>query len=324
MILATYRSSDGHTCVGLEPQRFGAALQDQQGLLWVDLDQEAPENCEGLLHTLSGFHPVAIEDALHESDVCKIDDWGDYLYIVLHEITFDPVLGTQELDVFLGKNYLVTHHTEPIRALERIHSLCERDERNLGRGPSYLLYRLCDELATDYMAIIDQIDHRVDVLEDAIFDRTKPLLLQDIFNLKRALILLRSVVSRTREVVNRLARGDCPALDDETCVFFRDVYDQFVRLHDVTEGLRDVLTGALDTYLSVVDNRMNETMKTLTLIATLFMPLAVVVGFFGMNFFQPAAPLLRWTSGTVFVITLVAMVLVPVAMYLWMRKRAWM
>ena len=106
-------------------------------------------------------------------------------------------------------------------------------------------------------------------------------------------------------------------------MFFRDVYDHLVRLHDITEGLRDLVTGALDTYLSVVSNRMNEVMKTLTVITTLFMPLAFLTGFFGTNFFQPVIPLAAWTGKTVFYLFLVAMVIVPAGMYFWMRRRAW-
>jgi magnesium transporter len=297
-------------------------------MLWVDLSQEPTESCEHILRTIFGFHPLAVEDALHESHVPKINDWGDYLQVVLHGLTFDrrgnPALATRELDVFLGPNYVVTHHAESIPTLERLSSICTRDERNLRQGPTYFLYRLCDEMSADYMTVVDQLDDEVEALEDAIFDGAGPRLVQDIFQFKRALIALRRVVAPTREVVNKLARGDYAVVDGERRVFFRDVYDQLVRMHDLTEGLRDVVGGAVDTYLSVVNNRMNEIMKTLTVITTLFMPLSFVVGFFGMNFFQPAAPLPNWTSLPAFVATLAAIVAIPLGMYLWMRRRAWM
>ncbi len=132
---------------------------------------------------------------------------------MLHGFAFyrhsDPALVTQELDVFLGPNYVVTHHSDPIRTVERTRSICERDERHLRQGPTYFVYRLCDELAADYMAIIHQLDDEVEALEDAILDNAGPHLVQDIFQFKRALIALRRMVAPTREVVNKLARGDC-------------------------------------------------------------------------------------------------------------------
>ena len=142
--------------------------------------------------------------------------------------------------------------------------------------------------------------------------------------MKRALLYLRRIMAPQREVLNKLARGDFIVVSGDDRPFFRDVYDHLVRLYDISEGLRDLVSGALDTYLSVVNNRMNEVMKTLTVITTLFMPLAFVVGFFGMNFFEVTRPLPVWTGRVAFVVVLCAMVVTPVAMYLWMRRRAWM
>jgi magnesium transporter len=148
-------------------------------------------------------------------------------------------------------------------------------------------------------------------------------LLAQIFTYKRALVHLRRILTPQREVVNKLARGDFAILDPDSRIFFRDVYDHLVRLYDITEGMRDLVGGALDTYLSVVSNRMNEIMKTLTIITTLFMPLSFLTGFFGTNFFQPVVPLSAWTGKAAFYIMLAATVLIPTGMYLWMRRRAW-
>jgi len=175
-----------------------------------------------------------------------------------------------------------------------------------------------------YMPAVEAIDEAIDRVEDEIFGQPGHTLLARIFALKRALLNLRRIIAPQREVLNKLARGDYAVVEAGDRIFFRDVYDHLVRLHDITEGLRDLVSGALDTYLSVVSNRMNEVMKTLTIITTLFMPISFLVGFFGTNFFQPAAPLEAWTSRPAFVIVLVTMVLLPAAMFLWMRKRAWM
>jgi magnesium transporter len=328
MIRSLYYTRDGRVRADLAPEAFPAALQDAQGLLWIDMSCEPAEVCEPILRQVFGFHPLAVDDALNESHVPKIDDWGQYLYLALHAVVFDQnqdmQLDTLELDVFLGSNYLVTYQARPVVTVDRVWALCQRDVRYLQKGVEYLLYQLADELAADYMPVIEQLDEAIDQIEDQVFDDPSPNLLERLFALKRALLRLRRILAPQREVLNKLARGDYPVIDREHNMFFRDVYDHLVRLHDIVEGLRDLVGSALDTYLSVVNNRMSEVMKTLTIITTLFMPLSFLSGFFGMNFFQPAVPLETWTGRAAFGLTLAAMALLPVSMFLWMRRRAWM
>jgi len=271
MIRSIYRTHSGQIRTDLRPDEFTRALQDTQGLLWVDLVGEPRDVCAPVLRDIFDFHPLAVDDALEESHVPKVDDWGLYLYLVLHAVVFDPrnnqQLNTLELDLFLGQHYLVTYQ---------------------------------------------------------FFDNPTPSVLENIFALKRALLHLRRIIAPQREALNKLTRGDYAVIDVEERVFFRDVYDHLVRLYDITKSLRDLLGSALDTYLSVVNNRMNEVMKTLTVITTLFMPISFLVGFFGTNFFQPVASLNVFTDQPAFVLFLAATVLLPAGMYMWMRRRAWM
>jgi len=328
MIRSLYRTQDGQIRTDLKSDEFRAALQDMEGLLWVDLVSEPPDACRPILRNTFGFHPLAVDDALEEAHVPKVDDWGEYIYLVLHAVVFDQEaaepLNTLELDVFMGKNYLVTYQAQPIAAAERVWTSGQRDVRHLQRGAEHVLYKLADELAADYMPVVEVMDEAIDRIEDEIFDNPGPALLGHIFTLKRALLHLRRIIAPQREVLNKLARGDYAVIDAEDRVFYRDVYDHLVRLYDITEGLRDLVSGALDTYLSVVSNRMNEVMKTLTVITILFLPVTFLVGFFGTNFFQPIVRMNAWTSRPAFVLMMVAMILVPAGMYLWMRKRAWM
>ncbi|MBC8448832.1 MAG: magnesium/cobalt transporter CorA [Chloroflexi bacterium] len=328
MIRSLYRAHDGQVRANVRPDQFAAVLQDAHGLLWVDLMGEPPAACAPILHDTFGFHPLAVDDALEETHVPKVDDWGAYIYLVLHAVVFDvhgvEPLHTLELDVFLGSNYLVTYRTRPISAVDRVWAACQRDERHLQRGAARLLYQLADELVADYMPVVEGMDETIDQIEDQIFDSPGPSLLERIFTLKRGLLRLRRMIAPQREVLNKLARGDYAIIGEEDRVFFRDVYDHLVRLHDITESLRDLLGGALDTYLLVISNRMNEVMKTLTLITTLFMPVSFLTGFFGMNFFQPVLSLEAWTGRMAFLLLLATMVLLPAGMYLWMRRRAWM
>jgi magnesium transporter len=272
MIRKLYRTEDGHVRIDLRPEGLSAALQDTEGLLWVDFESEPPDVCEPILRETFDFHPLAVDDALEEAHVPKVDDWGLYIYLVLHAVILDTQgdgqVSTLELDVFLGKNYLVTHRTQSIAAVDRTWAACQRDERHLQKGVGHLLYKLVDELVADYMPVVEGIDEAIDQIEDQVFDNPTPSMLEQIFTLKRGLLRLRRIIAPQREVLNKLARGDYAVIDAEERVFFRDVYDHLVRLYDITESLRDLVGGALDTYLSVVNNRMNEVMKTLTVITT--------------------------------------------------------
>ena len=311
----------------LPPQEFPKLIQNSRGFLWVDFVAEPPEVCLPILEGF-GFHHLAIDDALQETHIPKLDDWGDYLYIVLNymKVTkendqWNPMVD--ELDVFLGANYIVTHHDHPITAVDETWQSCDRDPRTLQMGPDHLLYKIADFVVADYMPIVEEIDEGINRIEDEVFDRAAPRVLERLFALKRVLLAMRRIILPQREVLNKLARDDYKVIDPKDRVFFRDIYDHLVRLHDINESLRDLVSGALDTYLSVINNRMNEIMKTLTIITVLFMPLTFLTGFFGMNFFEPHGTLQAWTSKPSFYIILITTFVLPVIMYFWMRRGKW-
>jgi len=327
MIRALYYQNGGEIHTQLAIEDFKPALENTEGLLWVDFEATDPQDDEPIMRDIFGFHPLAIDDALQESHVPKLDDWGEYLYIVLHSVVVDKnvdgQLDTLELDIFVGKNYMVTHHDQPISAIERVWDLVHRDFRHLKNGPDHLLYRLTDEVVASYMPVVEAIDEEIDLAEDQVFDRPTPQTLEKIFTLKRATLHLRRIVGPQREVLNKLARDDYAVIDTRSRIYFRDVYDHLVRLHDITESLRDLVGGSLDTYLSVINNHMNDIMRTLTIITTLFMPLTFITGFFGMNFFTPTSPLEIWTGLPAYIATLVIIILTPIAMFWWIRRRGW-
>jgi len=327
MIRALYRTQDGVFHSDLPPERFVEALRDERGLLWVDFVGTPPDTDAPILLDTFGFHPLAVDDALQETHTPKVDDWESFLYIVLLAVDFDGEsveMNTLELDVFLGKNFMVTHHDQTISAVERVWTSCQRNERHLKSGADHLLYAVADELVAQFMPVVDNVDEAIDQIEDAVFDRPEPTTLAQIFKLKRVAIDLRRIISPLREVLNKLARDDYPMIDARDRVYFRDVYDHLVRLYDINEGLRDLIGGTLDTYLSVINNNMNDVMKRLTAITTLFMPISFLAGFFGMNFFQPAVPLNIWTGLPAFVLTLGVMLLTPTLILIWMRRNKWL
>jgi magnesium transporter len=322
MIRTFYHSGTGNVTIDLPATDWCTALHDQTGVLWVDFSAAPLGAVEPHLRDTFGFHVLAIDDALREVHVPKIDDWGDYIYAVVHGVVFDSkslVLTTRELDIFLGRNYLVTHHRQSVDAVERVWRHICNDHRRLEHGPDYLLYLLLDTLTADYMPAIDALDATLDALEIAVFARQTPHTLNTIFAVKRAALHLRRIIGPQREVLNKLARDSYQVIDPDDRVFFRDVYDHLVRLVDLNETLRDLTSGALDMYLSVTSNRMNEVMKVLTIISALFMPISFVVGFFGMNFSG-----LPFDNHWLLAGALAVVVVTPFSMLYWFMRRGWL
>lgn len=321
-----YYSKDGTLQTDLELMDIAFAIHDQEGLLWVDFQGNPPEEDREVLSQTFDFHPLAVDDALEEVHVPKVDDWGKYLYIVLHAVVDGPnhEVGTRELDVFLGENYLVTHHDEEIAALTHLWESLPRDPRQLKNGPDYLLYRLVDELVASYMPVVDALDEWIDQIESQLFNSPQPEIAEQIFAVKRAVLHLRRIIAPQREVLNRLARDEFQTIDQQARVYFRDVYDHLVRLYSLAENIRDLVSDTMDTYLSVINNRMNEIMKTLTIINSLFMPITFITGFFGMNFFFPHNFSSFWTTSLVLAATLLVLIFTPISIYIWIRRRGWM
>jgi magnesium transporter len=329
MIRALYHSPSGGLPVEASPDRFRDLLDGEDGLLWVDFQGEPNETSEPVLRETFHFHPLAIDDALQESHVPRVDDWEQYLYLVLHAVLFEQAqsgtIDTLELDIFLGPNYMVTHHDLPIQAVEAVWQRCQHDERLTKNGSDHLLYELADQLVARYMPVIDALDQAIDQIETELFNTPEPDTLERLFALKQAVVYLRRIIAPQREALNRLARDNYAVISTARRVYFRDVYDHLVRLHDSAEGLRDIVSSAVDTHLSVVNNRLSDVMKTLTIITTLFMPISFLAGFFGMNFFSPSdAAVSFWTSSSMLMAALILMALCPLAMYWLLRRRGWM
>lgn len=318
----------GQVQANLSPVEVAQALASKQGLLWVDLTGADVDNGqESILTTAFNFHPLAVDDALNETHMPKLDDWETYLYLVLQDAAYESRtrrLVLPELDVFLGENYLVTYHAEEITAVDRVWQVCQRDRRRLQHGADHLLYQILDEMVNNYVAVFDEVEEVLGHLEAEMMDNPTTELLETFFAFKRMSRQLRRVLGPQREVVNKLARDTYSMIGPKDRLYFRDVYDHMISLHEMSDSLRDRVMGNLDIYLSVVNNRMNDIMKTLTVITTLFMPLAFITGFFGMNFFEPYFPFPGWTGAMMFTAVMLLIFLLPLGMFWWMRRRAWM
>lgn len=297
-------------------------------LVWLDIVSESQAVSEKILREHFQFHPLAVDDALQESHIPKVDDWGTYLYLVLHAAVYaegDGIpLETLELDAFLGRNFLVTHHKQEITAVRHVWMLCQSDAHHLRSGPARLLYDVADVVVAGYMPIMERVEDRLEEIEDLVFTSPSQTTLEETLNLKRTALHLRRVMTPQQELLSKLARNDYTAVPSEDKVYFRDLYDHVIRMRDIAEMVRDQAGSVVTSHLSMVNNRMNEVITTLTILTTLFMPISFIAAFFGMNFFQPFIPLRGWTSELMFLIVIAFMILLPGGMFLWARSRGWL
>lgn len=260
--------------------------------LWVDLAAPTPE--EGrLLSDVFHFHPLSVEDALSAIHHPKIEAYESYLYLILHGIDFqedEHWFATRDVDFFLGRNYLVTVHDGRSRSIAELKEICDRNEHVLGEGPAGLLHRIVDSMVDNYRPEIEGLEQHMNELEDQVILGRRENFVRDILALKRDLSSLRRVVIPQRDAVGRLARREFPTIDDEMAFRFRDVYDQLVRLSEEATMFQDRVTGILEAHLSTISNRLNLVMKVLTVMSTIFLPLTVLTGMWGMNVPLPAFP----------------------------------
>jgi len=264
-------------------------------LLWVDL--AAPTKPESLVLSDSfAFHPLSVEDAMAATQYPKIEAYDGYLYIVLHGIDFHSTggkekgFGTHDIDFFLGPNYLVTVHDGHSGSIAELKENVCRNHRILGEGPVPLFHRIVDSMVDKYRPEVDKLEDRIDQLERAVFEKPKPNLSRSILAEKRTVSELRRIILPQRDVVARLARRDFVDITTDISFRFRDVYDHLVRIADDATLFQDRITGILDAHLTNVSNRLNEVMKVLTVVSTIFMPLTLLSGLWGMNIGLPHLP----------------------------------
>ncbi len=295
------------------------ALLASGAKIWIDSTDGDKELGAFFENTLK-LHPLAVEDILQDRPSPKVEDYGDYLYVVAHAPQkTGQELGTCEVDLVWGEKWVLTHRRGEVPAIVSLREELKRTPRALERGPAFVAHAILDRMVDSYLPIVDAWDDEVDDIESDVIENPTRQVLQRIFVLKRALQKLRRVALHQREVLHRLSRGEFDLVPEAALPFYRDVYDHFLRVADLADSYRDLLSGALDAYLSTVSNRMNEVMKTLTIMATIILPLTFIVGIYGMNFDH--MPELHWKYGYLFVWCV--MVTVTSAMLWLFRRRGW-
>ena len=284
-VLFSKGSQPKHNITIEEMQRFH---NHPEALLWVSLENPEPEEF-ALLRDVFQFHPLTIEDSMSEGyQSPKVDDYGDYIFLIMHAANSNEGfkdLKTQELNLYLGRNFLVTIYAgERIAAVDTVFQRIEKDQRLAKNGADFLCHAVLDVLVDDYMPIIDHMEDEIEWLEDLVIARPQPRTMDRIISLKHAIMTLRRIISPMREVINRLSRDEYPMIDQQSRLYFRDVYDHLVRIQDLSDTIRDIVSGTMDIYLNATSLRLNEVMKALTIVSTIFLPLSFLAGVYGMNF----------------------------------------
>jgi magnesium transporter len=291
--------------------------------IWVDLMNPSKEEGLEILRDVFHFHDLAVEDALSDLEFPKVESYGHFLYVILHRIDFqapEHCFKTHDVDFFLGRNYLVTIHSGDSRSIQRIAEICHRNSMALGEGAAAVMHRIVDSMVDNYLPEIEELNDRLDTLEDRVFDGAAANLAKDILNFKKDVASLRRVVQPQRDVVGRLARREFPLIEEQVAYRFRDVYDHLVRLADESMVFQDRITSLLDANLAIVSNQLNSIMKILTIIATVFMPLTFITGLYGMNVDLPH---FGFGGVTMFWLLMGIMATVVAVMLVYFRKRDW-
>jgi len=264
--------------------------------IWVDIAAPTPEESR-LLSDVFHFHELAVEDALSEIHHPKIESYNGYLYLILHGIDFREHaegFATHDVDFFLGPNYLVTVHDGHSRSIAAQYNVCIRNTHAMAEGPAAIMHRIVDAMVDHYRPEVEKLDDRVGELEEQVFESPDINPIRDLLGVKKDIASLRRVTLPQRDAIARLARREFPQITEQITFRMRDVYDNLVRLSEESVMLHDRVTGLVDAFLSSQSNRLNQVMKLMTVIATIFMPLTVLSGMFGMNVILPHMPGPPW------------------------------
>jgi magnesium transporter len=328
--------------VTLEVIAYGPELCEERAVAGVDevlpfLDTAAVTwlNVVGLhdlalLETLGnrfGLHPLALEDVLNTGQRPKLEEYDDHLFIVLRQIQLDAAIASEQLSLFLGRNYVITFQEAPGDVFEPVRERLRKGKGRLRKlAADYLAYALIDALIDGFFPVLERYGEKIEELEDELIEDPDRATLGKIHEVKKELLVLRRAAWPQREVVNALERQEPPLVHKETKLFLRDLYDHSIQIMDILETYRDLASGMLDVYLSSVSNRMNEVMKVLTVMASIFIPLTFLVGIYGMNFDPQAGPWnmpeLHWRFGYPFIMLL--MLGLGGGMFVYFRRKHWL
>lgn len=303
-------------------------LADGSNVVWVDLQGETEEHlaeAKGVLLDVFKFHRLTVEDCVETRNQPKVEGFENYLFFIVHGIkpneTNASNFVTKELDGYLGANFVVTFHVQRFRSVKTVKEKIRSSTFICQRGSAYLLHSILDELIDLYMPVVDDFDSAINGLEEHVLDKRRSTneSLGDIMDLRRSVARLKRISARQLEVLYRISRGEFPQIPDQILPFYRDVHDHLVRITDLAENYRDLVSGLFDIHFSVVANKTNDVMKTLAVLSAIILPLSLLAGIYGMNF----EPLPGAKTETGFFITLAIMAVITALLLVYFWRRGW-
>jgi magnesium transporter len=328
MEVFVYRKGATRIEEGFSKEEIPALLADEGNVVWVDLqgeNVEQQEEAKDILLNVFKFHHLTVEDCLETRNQPKIEAFPEFIYMIVHGVkpgeTSSANFVTKELDCYLGKNFVVTFHVERFRSIKTVKQQIRTSTFACQRGAAYLLHQILDLLVDLYMPIVDDFDDAINSLEDRVFMMKKEsyLILEEIMDLRRSVARLKRISARQLDVLYRISHGEFPQIPEQQLPFFRDVHDHLLRISDLAEGYRDLVSGLFDIHFSVVANRTNEVMKTFAIFSGIMLPLTFIAGIYGMNFDN--MPELKTEYGYFLTLGVMALVTLLLVFYFW--RKGW-
>jgi magnesium transporter len=299
-------------------------FKDKPTVTWINIDGIHQVEIIEKIGTYFGIHSLILEDIMNTGQRPKMEDFEDYIFVVVKMIYYDEKdneIKAEQVSLLLGSNFVISFQEKEGDVFDPIR---ERIRKAKGRitkmKADYLAYALVDTIVDHYFMVLEKLGEKIEGMEEELVTNPTPETLQTIHTLKRELIFLRKSVWPLREVISVLERGESSLIDESTGIYLRDVYDHTIQVIDTIETFRDMVSGMLDIYLSSISNRMNEVMKVLTIMATIFIPLTFIAGVYGMNF--KYIPELEWHWG--YPVILFVMVAIGILMVIYFRRKKWL
>ena len=291
------------------------------GITWVNIDGLHDTEIIDNIGKQFDLHPLVLEDILNTEQRPKMDDMDEYLFIVAKMIYFnsrDDNVKFEQISLVLWENFVLSFQEDLGDVFDPVRDRLRKGKGRIRKmGPDYLMYTLLDALVDSYYDVLEKISDRVENLEGDLLNSPEPETMQVIHHMKRELVFLRRSVWPLRETISRLEKSEVSLIGENTVLFFRDVYDHTIQVIDTIETCRDLVSGMMDLYMSTISNRMNEVMKFLTVIATIFIPLTFIAGIYGMNF--EYMPELKWHWG--YPAAWAAMIIIGIFFIIWFKRK---
>jgi len=316
-----------YDAAGLQETRFASVAASREhprlpGTLWLNVHGLHEPEVMTEIGRRFNLHPLVMEDILNTDQRPKVDDYGDYLYIVARFFDYDTANGTvasDQVSIVLGPDFVLTFQERPTGSFDPLRERLRADKGQIRKlGADYLAYSLLDILVDRYFTVLEQLTERTEALEDILLQKATPVVLREIHAIKREALAMRRAVWPLREVINSLTRADLRFFKPETQPYLRDIYDHTVHVIESLESIRDLIAGMLDIYLSSISNRVNMEVRILTVITTLFMPAALIAGIFGMNFRH--MPLLEDNGGFLIALSMMGAIALVMVTIFWRRR----